>query len=83
MRPLGFASERRLAGNQAVKRRLVPIEIGFRPNLLGTDYMLPERLRLDKTAGVTIIRERVVDFDRYALCCSERAGAACPLRREG
>ena len=56
VRPLGFASARRLAGNQAVASRRVPIEIGLRPNPLGTDYMFRERLRLYKTAGVTMIR---------------------------
>ena len=45
-----------LAGDRDAARRRVPIEIGLRSNLIGTDDMIRERLRLYRQAGVTALR---------------------------
>ncbi len=45
-----------LAGDQAAARRRVPTEIGLRTNLIGTDEMVRQRLRLYRDAGITMIR---------------------------
>jgi F420-dependent oxidoreductase-like protein len=45
-----------LAGDQAAARRRVPIEIGLRTNLIGTDEMVRARLRLYRDAGITTLR---------------------------
>ena len=45
-----------LAGEREAARKRVPIEIGLRTNLIGTDAMIRERLRLYRDAGITMIR---------------------------
>jgi F420-dependent oxidoreductase-like protein len=44
------------AGDQEAARRRVPVEIGFRTNLIGTDDLVRERLRLYRDAGITTLR---------------------------
>lgn len=45
-----------LAGEQEAARERVPIEIGLGTNLIGTDDLIRDRLRLYRDAGVTTIR---------------------------
>jgi F420-dependent oxidoreductase-like protein len=45
-----------LAGDQEAARRRVPIEIGLGTNLIGTDAMIRDRLRLYRDAGITMLR---------------------------
>jgi F420-dependent oxidoreductase-like protein len=45
-----------VAGDKDAARRRVPIEIGLRSNLIGTDHMIRERLRLYRQTGVTALR---------------------------
>ena len=45
-----------LAGDQQAARERVPIEIGLGTNLIGTDDMIRERLRLYRDAGITTLR---------------------------
>lgn len=58
----GFADDVRAvqelwqSGDQDGARRRVPVEIGLRTNLVGTDAMIRERLRLYRDAGVTGLR---------------------------
>jgi F420-dependent oxidoreductase-like protein len=44
------------AGDQAAARRRVPMAIGLGTNLIGTDDMVRERLRLYRDAGITTLR---------------------------
>src|SRR3954470_20188544 len=44
------------AGDQDAARSRVPIEIGLGTNLIGTDDMIRDRLRLYRDAGVTTLR---------------------------
>jgi F420-dependent oxidoreductase-like protein len=45
-----------LSGDRDGARRRVPIAIGLRTNLIGTDDMVRERLRLYRGAGITTLR---------------------------
>jgi F420-dependent oxidoreductase-like protein len=45
-----------LAGDREAARRRVPIEIGLGTNLIGTDDMVRDRLRLYRDAGITMLR---------------------------
>ena len=45
-----------IAGDREAAGKRVPIGIGLRTNLLGTDAMIRERLRLYRDVGVTMIR---------------------------
>jgi len=45
-----------LAGDQDAARRRVPIEIGLGTNLIGTDDVIRERLRLYRDCGITMLR---------------------------
>ncbi|MBV9951425.1 MAG: LLM class flavin-dependent oxidoreductase [Acidimicrobiia bacterium] len=45
-----------LAGDREAARRRVPVEIGLRTNLVGTDDLVRERLRLYRDAGITTLR---------------------------
>jgi len=45
-----------LAGDKDPARKRVPIEIGLGTNLIGTDDLVRERLRLYRDAGVTTLR---------------------------
>ena len=45
-----------LAGDKVAARERVPIEIGLGTNLIGTDDLVRERLRLYRDAGVTTLR---------------------------
>ena len=45
-----------LAGDREAARRRVPIAIGLGTNLIGTDDLVRERLRLYRDAGVTTLR---------------------------
>jgi F420-dependent oxidoreductase-like protein len=45
-----------LSGDKDGARRRVPIEIGLGTNLIGTDDLVRERLRLHRDAGVTTLR---------------------------
>lgn len=49
-----------LAGDQQAARKRVPVEIGLRTNLIGTDQLIRERLRLYRDAGITTIRAGLV-----------------------
>jgi len=44
------------AGDKDAARRRVPIEIGLGTNLIGTDAMVRDRLRLYRNAGITTLR---------------------------
>ena len=48
-----------LAGDKDAARRRVPLAIGLGTNLIGTDDLVRERLRLYAGAGVTVLRVRV------------------------
>ena len=61
------------AGDQEGARRRVPIEIGLGTNLIGTDDMIRDRLRLYRDADITMLRtgqggpdldSRLVDLER-------------------
>ena len=52
-----------LAGDQDAARKRVPIEIGLGTNLIGTDDMIRERLRLYRDAGITVIRAGLAGAD--------------------
>ena len=45
-----------MAGDKEGARKRVPVEIGLRTNLIGTDEMVRDRLRLYRDAGITMIR---------------------------
>ena len=45
-----------LAGDKRRARRRVPIAIGLGTNLIGTDDMMRDRLRLYRDAGITTLR---------------------------
>jgi F420-dependent oxidoreductase-like protein len=45
-----------LSGDQEAARKRVPIEIGLGTNLVGTDDLIHERLRLYRDAGITTLR---------------------------
>lgn len=45
-----------LAGDRDAAARRVPIEIGLGTNLIGTDAMVTERLRLYRDAGIDVLR---------------------------
>jgi F420-dependent oxidoreductase-like protein len=45
-----------LAGDQEAARKRVPVGIGLGTNLIGTDAMILDRLRLYRDAGITMIR---------------------------
>jgi hypothetical protein len=45
-----------LAGDKEAACKRVPIEIGLGTNLIGTDDLVRERLRLYRDAGVTTLR---------------------------
>lgn len=47
------------SGDKEAARRRVPIEIGLRTNLIGTDEMIRDRLRLYRDAGVTGLRAQI------------------------
>ncbi|GAC1599053.1 MAG: LLM class flavin-dependent oxidoreductase [Acidimicrobiales bacterium] len=50
-----------LAGDQAAARRRVPTSIGLGTNLIGTDDMVRERLRLYRDAGISMLRAGLPD----------------------
>jgi F420-dependent oxidoreductase-like protein len=50
-----------LSGDQDAARKRVPIEIGLRTNLIGTDDMIRGRLGLYRDAGITMIRAGLAD----------------------
>ena len=52
-----------MAGDQAAARKRVPIEIGLRTNLIGTDDMVRGRLRLYRDAGITTLRPGLAGGD--------------------
>jgi F420-dependent oxidoreductase-like protein len=45
-----------LAGDREAARRRVPVEIGLKTNLIGTEELVLERLRLYRDVGVTTLR---------------------------
>jgi F420-dependent oxidoreductase-like protein len=51
------------SGDQEAARQRVPIEIGFGTNLIGTDDLVRDRLRLYAAAGITMIRAGLGDGD--------------------
>jgi F420-dependent oxidoreductase-like protein len=51
------------SGDQEAARRRVPIEIGLRTNLVGTDDVIRQRLRLYRDAGVTSLRATLSGTD--------------------
>jgi F420-dependent oxidoreductase-like protein len=52
-----------LAGDQEAACKRVPIEIGLGTNLIGTDDMIRDRLRLYRDAGITMLRAGLGDDD--------------------
>jgi F420-dependent oxidoreductase-like protein len=54
-----------LAGDKDAARRRVPIEIGLGTNLVGTDDMIRQRLRLYRDAGVTAFRAQFAADDPH------------------
>ena len=52
-----------LAGDQEAARKRVPIEIGLGTNLIGTDDMIRDRLRLYRDVGITTLRTGSGDGD--------------------
>jgi F420-dependent oxidoreductase-like protein len=56
-----------LAGDKDAARARVPTEIGLRTNLIGTDSLILERLRLYRDAGVTALRANLVTDNRSSL----------------
>ncbi len=54
-----------LAGDKDAARRRVPIEIGLGTNLVGTDDMIRQRLRLYQDAGVTAFRAQFAADDPH------------------
>ena len=52
-----------LSGDKDAARRRVPIEIGLGTNLIGTDEMVRQRLRLYRDAGVTGFRAQFAASD--------------------
>jgi len=67
----GFAEDVRAvqelwrSGRHDAARKRVPIEIGLRTNLIGTDAMVLERLRLYRDAGVTGLRATLAGEDPH------------------
>lgn len=62
-----------LDGDTEAARKRVPIALGLRTNLIGTDDLIRDRLRLYRDAGITMLRiglqpgtldERLADLDR-------------------
>jgi F420-dependent oxidoreductase-like protein len=53
------------SGDQEAARRRVPVEIGLRTNLVGTDAIFRERLRLYRAAGVTGFRATFAGDDPH------------------
>lgn len=53
------------SGDREAARKRVPIEIGLRTNLIGTDDMIRQRLRLYRTAGVTGFRATFAGDDPH------------------
>jgi F420-dependent oxidoreductase-like protein len=51
------------SGDQDAARRRVPVEIGLQTNLVGTDDMIRQRLRLYRDAGVTGLRTTFAGAD--------------------
>ena len=52
-----------LAGDQDAARERVPLEIGLRTNLIGTDAMIRQRLRLYRDAGISVLRAGLAGAD--------------------
>ncbi len=50
-----------LAGDREAAAKRVPIEIGLGTNLIGTDDLIRQRLRLYRDAGITTLRAGVAD----------------------
>ena len=50
-------------GDREAAKRRVPISIGLGTNLIGTDEMVRERLRLYRDAGITLLRVGVPEND--------------------
>jgi hypothetical protein len=48
-----------LAGDREAARRRVPTAIGLGTNLIGTDDLIRDRLRLYHTAGITTLRAQL------------------------
>jgi alkanesulfonate monooxygenase SsuD/methylene tetrahydromethanopterin reductase-like flavin-dependent oxidoreductase (luciferase family) len=61
----GFADDVRdvqrlwLSGDREAAAERVPVEIGLRTNLIGTDDLIRERLRLYRDAGISTLRVSV------------------------
>jgi alkanesulfonate monooxygenase SsuD/methylene tetrahydromethanopterin reductase-like flavin-dependent oxidoreductase (luciferase family) len=53
---VGEAQRLWLAGDKEAARERVPVEIGLGTNLIGTDDLVSDRLRLYRDAGVTTLR---------------------------
>ena len=54
-----------LAGDRDEARRRVPTEIGFATNLIGTDDIIADRLRLYRDCGITTLRASFADEDLH------------------
>jgi F420-dependent oxidoreductase-like protein len=52
-------------GDQEAARKRVPLEIGLRSNLIGTDEMIRQRLRLYRDVGVTGFRAALTGGDAH------------------
>ena len=55
-----------LAGDREAAARRVPVEIGLGTNLLGTDELIRQRLRLYRAAGITTLRAGFAGADGLA-----------------
>jgi F420-dependent oxidoreductase-like protein len=58
------------AGDREAAAKRVPIEIGLRTNLVGTDDLIQERLRLYRDAGITTLRVVLTGGDQAAAATS-------------
>lgn len=72
------------AGDRAAAKKRVPTAIGLGTNLIGTDEMVRERLRLYRDAGITLLRVGLPDDDLDARLSSlaRLLGLARDLDRE-
>ena len=80
------------SGDQDAARRRVPIEIGLGTNLIGTDDMIRDRLRLYRDAGITMLRTgaasadldtRLADLERLLALVAEVNDSPSASGRDG
>jgi hypothetical protein len=69
-----------LAGDRDAARRRVPTAIGLGTNLVGTDDLVRERLRLSRDAGVTTLRAQLHGDPSAISRGTSPTGAELPAR---